>query len=105
VRGELVYTATLRNLGTARATGVKYQQVLPTNVTWVGSAPSQGNCYGSRTVNCYLGAIAPGAAATLSLRVQPRARGLLPASATVTTTAADADPSNNTASVSTTVTR
>ena len=105
VRGELVYTATLRNRGTAPATGVKYQQVLPTNVTWVGSAPSQGSCYGSRTVNCYLGVIAPGAAATLSLRVQPRARGLLPASATVTTTAADADPSNNTASVSTTVTR
>ncbi len=105
VRGELVYTATLRNLGAARATGVKYQQVLPTNVTWVGALASQGNCYGSRTVNCTLGGIAPGAAATVSVRVQPRARGVLPASATVTTTAADADPSNNTVSVSTTVTR
>jgi uncharacterized repeat protein (TIGR01451 family) len=105
VRGALVYTATVRNLGTAAAAGVSYQQVLPRAVSWTGSTPSQGSCSGTRTVICSLGIVAPGATATVAVMVKPVARGTLAASATVTTTSSDVDTGNNTATASTTVTR
>jgi uncharacterized repeat protein (TIGR01451 family) len=107
--GTLVYTATLRNLGGAAADGVRYRQLLPRSVLPQSVAASQGSCTasgrGGRTIDCTLGTLGPADQATVLLTVQPRRPGTLAASGAASTTSADADPSNDQAGTTTTVTR
>ena len=105
VGATLVYTLTVRSLGTAAAPGVATTQVLPKSVTWLGATPSQGSCTGGTTVRCTLGTLNAGATATVSVMVKPKARGTLTGSASVATTAADTNPANNNATTTTTVSR
>ena len=104
VGGTLVYTATVRNLGNTAAPA-SYTQALPRTVTWLGATPSQGSCSGGRTVTCSLGDVAAGGTATVSVMVQARSRGTLTGSASVSTTAVDVNPANNSATTTTTVKR
>lgn len=101
----LVYTQTVRNLGTATAPGVATTQILPRGAAWLGATPSQGSCTGGTTVRCSLGTLAAGASATVSVMVQPKLRGTLNGTASASTTATDTDPANNSATASTTVGR
>lgn len=104
VGGTLVYTATVTNGGNTAAPA-SYTQALPRIVTWLGATPSQGSCSGGRTVSCNLGQVAAGGTATVSVMVQTRSRGTLKASASVSTTAVDVNPANNSATTTTTVKR
>lgn len=104
VGGTLVYTATVTNLGNTAAPA-SYTQALPRSVTWLGATPSQGNCTGARKVSCNLGSVPAGGTATVSVMVQVRSRGTLNGSASVSTTATDVNPANNSATTSTTVKR
>lgn len=105
----LLYTATLRNLGGLPADGVRYRQVLPSSVSLLSVTSSQGSCSasgrGGRVVACTLGALGPAAGANVLLTVQPRRVGTLGASGDASTLSADADPTNNQASTTTTVNR
>jgi hypothetical protein len=104
VGGTLVYTATVTNGGNTAAPAT-YTQALPRTVTWLGATPSQGSCTGGRTVSCNLGSVPAGGTATVSVMVQARSRGTLSGSASVSTTATDVNPANNSATTSTTVKR
>jgi len=105
VGATLSYTAVVRNLGNASAAGIAFMQPLPRTVTWLGATPSQGSCSGGRTVTCSLGTIPAGGNATITVLVEPLRRGTLAGSASVTTTSVDADPGNNSAATTTTVSR
>lgn len=105
VGGTLVYTATVRNLGNAAAPVATYTQALPRTVTLLGASTTQGSCSGTRELACALGTLPAGATATVTVTVRPLKRGTLAGQATVGTTAADAQPANNSASTSTTVRR
>jgi uncharacterized repeat protein (TIGR01451 family) len=64
----LVYTITLKNIGTASATGVKVKDLLPSGLTYVSSVPSQGT-YTSGTGIWDVGTVAQGATLTLTITV------------------------------------
>lgn len=96
----LSYTATIRNIGTAAATGVMLTAWPPIGAAAVtSSSASQGSCGGSGPVMCTLGTIAAGASATVTINVLPGAFGTLTMQAMVALIA-DADPFNNTATLS-----
>lgn len=103
LRRPLVYTATVRNLGTAEAHGVRFTLPLAASLGWRASAPSQGTCSGRTTVSCELGTLAPGASATVVVTVVPRRRGEVGVTADVAALEADAQPADNTATATTTV--
>lgn len=96
----LSYTVTVANVGTAAATGVMLTAWPPIGAAAVtSSSASQGSCGGSGPVMCTLGTIAAGASATVTINVLPGAAGTLTMQATVASLA-DADPFNNTATLS-----
>jgi uncharacterized repeat protein (TIGR01451 family) len=64
----LVYTLTLRNIGTASATGVKVKDLIPAGLTYVSSVPSQGT-YTSGTGIWDVGTVTIGATLTLTITV------------------------------------
>lgn len=105
VGATLTYTATVTNLGNAPAPAIAYRQTLPRGVAFVAATASQGSCTGTQQIICDLGTLNAGASASVTLSVRPRLRGTLAASASVSTTAADAQPGNNSASTSTSVRR
>lgn len=105
VGADLVYQATVVNRGPAPATGTSLSLTLPGKITFVGVASTQGSCSGAPALNCALGTLAPGAQATVTATVRPRARGSLAAGATVNAAELDPERNDNTASATTTVRR
>jgi uncharacterized repeat protein (TIGR01451 family) len=103
VGGTLVYSIRVANAGPNTATKVVVSDTLPESVTLVSVSASQGSCSGSTTIVCNLGSLAPGAAATVTIVVTPRSAGTIANTATVTSTQADRDPANNTATATTEV--
>jgi uncharacterized repeat protein (TIGR01451 family) len=99
------YTLTVANDGPDAATAVDVTDTLPAGVTPVSATPSQGSCLPpGATITCNLGTLAAVEAATVVISVTaPGTTGQITNSATVSTTATDPDPSNNTASEDTTV--
>ena len=106
---RLDYTIRLENFGPAEATGIALSYTLPSGAEFhsvSGSplpscvTPSVG---GTGAVTCDLGSLASGAIRDLTISVTPRSGGTLPAQFTVTTTAPDTNPANNTWSLTTTV--
>ncbi len=57
------------NLGPATATNVVLTEPLPARFTLVSATPTQGSCSGKQVVTCRLGTLAPGARATVTVRV------------------------------------
>ncbi|HET9976164.1 MAG TPA: hypothetical protein VFQ20_01910 [Burkholderiaceae bacterium] len=94
-----------RNAGPVAAAAVTLTQSLSSSVRWVAVATSQGSCSAAPPLQCTLGTLAPGASATITRVVRPRATGTLTTTATAATTTAEPLTGNNTATAQTTVTR
>ena len=103
VGNTLAYLLTVRNNGPSAATGVTVTDILPGGVVLISATPSQGSCSVTSVVTCALGALANGGSGTVTLLVTPTTVGTLSNSASVTGNDADPNPSNNTATITTTV--
>ena len=99
------YQVTIVNDGPDDADAVVMTDTLPPGVTAGMVTSSQGSCAPpTGTVTCTLGTIPAFDLATVDIAVTaPATTGVITNSATVTTTDTDPDPSNNTATVETTV--
>jgi uncharacterized repeat protein (TIGR01451 family) len=103
VTRDLTYTLTVTNIGPDPATAVVVTDTLPPGVIFLSSSPSQGTCSGTSPVTCNLGNLATNASATVTILINPTVVGTLSNSATVTSGTADPNPSNDSATASTTV--
>jgi uncharacterized repeat protein (TIGR01451 family) len=102
-RGTLTYTLVATNHGTNPAVGAGILDTLPADVTFVTA--SAGCTHSGVKVDCDLGTLAPGASATVTIRVTPKRTGVITNTATAGSLVPDPDPSNNTATTATTVTK
>jgi uncharacterized repeat protein (TIGR01451 family) len=102
-RGTLAYTLVATNHGTNPAVGAGILDTLPADVTFVTA--SAGCTHSGGKVDCDLGTLAPGASATVTIRVTPKRTGVITNTATAGSLVPDPDPSNNTATTATTVTK
>jgi len=101
---NVVYTATISNLGSYPADGVVLRGGPPEGAIFVGAVPSQGSCAGTGPVTCAIGSIASGAAATVQIEVTaPGSPGSILASAAVSSSVIDPNPANDTDLETTTV--
>jgi uncharacterized repeat protein (TIGR01451 family) len=100
---NLTYTLNLTNNGPNAANGVSVDDPLPAGTTFVSATSSAGTCSGTTTVDCAIGDLDVGAGAQVKIVVKPTAPGSVTNTATVSTTGADPDQSNNSASATTTV--
>jgi len=107
VGGQLTYTATVTDLGPADATSVVFTDTLPAGATFVSASPS--NCaLSGATVTCTFDRLAadPNASnhgVSVAIVVSPSTSGTVVDTAGVTAAQVDLDPSNNTASFTSTV--
>lgn len=103
--GYVTLTTLVRNGGNAPAADVTLEQAQSGAVMLVSASSTQGNCTPTQPMHCTLGTIAAGA----SVRVTQVLRPLAGRSFTTTATAATATPesltTNNTATLTTTLTR
>jgi uncharacterized repeat protein (TIGR01451 family) len=104
VGNNLTYTITVSNNGPETATGVILTDTLPSSVTYVSATSTLGSCSESgNTVTCNIGTLSNGASATVTIVVTPITAGTITNNATVTCNETDSNPSNNTATATTTV--
>ncbi len=103
VGAQFTYQVTVTNGGPDDATGVVVTDPLPSGVTLISLSASQGDCTGTDTITCNLGALANGASAVVTLTVQAEITGILVNTATVTSTTQDLDDSNNSDTATVTV--
>ena len=95
VGDTVTFTVTVTNSGPGEATGVQVSDGLPAGLTLVSSTPSQG-IYSPDTGVWEVGALAPGAAATLAVAARVEQAGEVTNVATRTVADQfDPDPSNN----------
>lgn len=102
----LTYTVEVDNAGPSTATGVELEDPLPPEVTPVSVTPSQGTCSLDSLIQCDLGSLAGGAAATVEIRVSvaPGTTGALTNPASAGANETDTNPANNTDTETTMVT-
>ena len=92
----LTFHFTVRNIGTAGATGVRLNDVLPPNMQFVSATPSTGSCTESAgIVTCDLGDLAAGGTITVDVVVIPWALGPASDGASVGSNETDANPVDN----------
>ncbi len=103
VGDTITYTLVLTNAGPSNATNVVLTDTLQGHVTFGPAVPSQGACSGTGTRVCTLGALNPGATATLTIVVTTTMEEVIASTATVTSPVADPVPANNTATLLTAV--
>jgi uncharacterized repeat protein (TIGR01451 family) len=106
--GQVTYKLTVVNLGNISANGVSLTDQLPGTVSFVSASASQGTLLpntGGSTVTAELGSIAAGGSASVNIVAQTSATfvGSITDTASVTSQGTDPDPSNESASVTTTV--
>ena len=103
---ELVYTLMVFNNGPGTSSGAVLTDELPSGLSFVSAVPTQGNCEeASGTVTCSIDVLEPGGTVTIALRtnVAPSTVGVISNITTASGREQDPNPSNNTASESTTV--
>lgn len=101
----LPYTLTAKNAaGGAGATGVTVTDTLPAGVAFVSATPTQGSCTGTTPVTCNLGSLASGASATIAIVVRPTQPGTIVNTASIGGDQPDPNRTNNTGTVTTSVT-
>jgi uncharacterized repeat protein (TIGR01451 family) len=100
---NLTYTITITNPCCANITGAVLTDTLPSEVTFVSAAPSQGSCSGTGTITCNLGDLAEGSIATVKIVVMPTVVGAITNIANVAGNEAESSLTNNTATAVTTV--
>lgn len=105
VDNTLTLTTSVRNFGPLAADTVTLTQLFSSGVESVSVTTSHGSCSAARRLQCTLGTLAPGAAATITRVVRPTRTGTLTTTAAATTTTAEPLTSNNTATVKTLVMR
>jgi uncharacterized repeat protein (TIGR01451 family) len=102
----LTYTLTAANDGPSAAPEVVITDTLPAGVTFQSASTSQGICVLEiTTVNCLIGSLAAGAAATVTIAVRPQAEGTITNTAAVESSVADPDSADNQATTQTTIGR
>lgn len=111
-RSQVTYLLTVRNKGPRTANNVKLTDRLPYGTQLTTAVASQGSCTppGRKvaTVTCNLGDLASGGDSTSAVTVKVTAKpaqGSVNSVASVTSDTVDPDPSNNSASFATTVTK
>src|SRR5262249_29162379 len=102
----LTYTITVKNNGPNAASNVTLTNVLPANVTFVSSSASQGTPPTDTSGPVSLGSLDSGATATITIVVNPTGNAVpnITESASVAGQPNDPVASNNSGSVTTTVT-
>ena len=106
VGGDLTYTVSVKNNGQGAAPGTGFLDWLPAGVELVSVAADQGSCDELfRLVRCDLGTIPPDRTATVTIRVVPNLAGAITNSAFALSSKPDPRDADNTASITTTVTR
>jgi uncharacterized repeat protein (TIGR01451 family)/CSLREA domain-containing protein len=109
---RLTYTLTVTNNGPQDATGVTVTDALPGSLHFNTANSSQGTCTRSTatnpkpkdgTITCSVGNLANGAKVSITIVVTPTTPGTLTNTAKVKGTETDSDPSNNSATATTTV--
>jgi uncharacterized repeat protein (TIGR01451 family) len=106
----LTYTVTVRNLGPIAATGVTASDPLPAGVELSSVKTTKGTCRSTKannliTVNCSIGSLASGSAATITIVVKRLPVGTLTDTASASANEPDPNTANNHATAMTTVTR
>jgi uncharacterized repeat protein (TIGR01451 family) len=102
VRSDFTYTIGVKT-GQSAALGASVSDVLPSGVTLLGVTSSKGSCTGTATVTCNLGDLPAGDLETITVTVHAKNAGNLTNTATLSTSSADPDLSDNVASVATPV--
>lgn len=98
IGSNVTFTITARNNGTADATGVSVNDLLPSGYTFASSTVSAG-AYNMATGVWTIGNLSNGASATLTVTATILSTGSYANTATIVGAQADPDPSNNTATV------
>jgi uncharacterized repeat protein (TIGR01451 family) len=93
---QVHYTLTVTNDGPDPSQGVRVTDAPAAGVSPVSATPSQGSC--ANASSCSLGTLAVGQTATIQVEATATALGTQGNTAAVSTTTAENDPSNNTAS-------
>lgn len=96
--GNVMFTISVTNLGPAAASEVVLSNQMPANVTFLNAVPSQGACAEAQgTVNCQLGALAPGAVVHVNILAAAHAIGSETNFASASSTTDESFPLNNSA--------
>jgi uncharacterized repeat protein (TIGR01451 family) len=100
---DLAFTLTVTNRGPNPAPGVVVTDPLPGGVMFVSAVPSQGSfALNNGSLRCDLGRLAPGASATIVVRVRPTAPGPVTNTARVSGALPDPVPGNDVATATAT---
>jgi uncharacterized repeat protein (TIGR01451 family) len=103
VGAQLTYTMTVTNNGPLNAANVQVTDPLPAGVTFFSVTPAGPTCTTTSPITCNLGTLNAGAKSTITLIVTANTAGTVTNTATVSSSTADPDVLNNTATASTTV--
>lgn len=105
VGGIFNYTVSVSNNGPSTATGVVVTNTLPPNISLISANSSQGTCSSiNNLITCALGTLLKGSNATITIQARALNVGTITATATASANQIDPAPTNNTASVTSTVT-
>lgn len=95
VGAQFTYVLTVSNAGPDDAAGVVVTDPLPAGLTLISVTSTQGECVGTDTITCDLGTLANGASAEVTITVEAESEGDLVNQASVTSSSADMEDSNN----------
>ena len=93
----LRYAITVQNRGPSTASAVTVSDTLSSRVDFISATASRGRCSGTRAVTCAIGDLGPGATATVTLTVRPRATGAIANGARATSATPDPNAADNVA--------